>query len=225
MVDGVKRSYDASRRREQAAENRRRILAAAQQLFVDRGYGATTIAEIARTAQVAVETVYATFRNKPTLLYRAWDVAVGGDEQDVHLLHRPELRAVFGEPDLSTRLRRFATVNAAVMRRTARLRLAARSAADADPKVAGFLAGIDAARLDAMAVHARHAQATGQLAVPEDECRDVLFATTDGTLWRTLVHGQGWPDDRYAAWLGTLWVRMLVTPAGRVGFVSSPSGT
>jgi AcrR family transcriptional regulator len=210
IVDGVKRRYDSSRRREQAAENRLRILAAAQELFEDKGYGSTTIAEIARAAQVAAETVYATFRNKPTLLYRAWDVAVGGDEQEVHLLDRPELRAVFAEPDLPKRLRRFATVNTAIMRRTARLRLAIQSAADTDPTVATFLTEIDAVRLESLAVHAQRAQATGQLAVPEDECRDVLFATTDGTLWRTLVQRQGWPDERYATWLGTLWVHALV---------------
>jgi AcrR family transcriptional regulator len=212
IVDGVKRRYDSSRRREQAAENRRRILAAARELFVDKGYGATTIAEVARAAQVAAETVYATFRNKPTLLHRAWDVAVGGDEQDVHLLQRPEMQAVLIETDLPARLRRFAEVNTAIMRRTARLRLAVQSAADTDPAVATLLAEIDTARLEAMTVHARHAHATGQLAVPRDECRDVLFATTDGTLWRTLVDGRGWPDDRYATWLGTLWVSTLTTP-------------
>ncbi|MFD1046580.1 helix-turn-helix domain-containing protein, partial [Kibdelosporangium lantanae] len=93
-MDGVKRRYDSSRRREQAAENQRRIVAAAQELFTEKGYGNTTIAEIARTADVAAETVYATFRNKPTLLYRAWDIAVGGDDQDVQLLDRPEMRAL-----------------------------------------------------------------------------------------------------------------------------------
>jgi AcrR family transcriptional regulator len=207
----VKRRYDASRRREQAAENRARILAAAQELFEARGYGGTTIAEVARTAGVAAETVYATFRNKPTLLYRAWDIAVGGDEQDVHLLDRPEMQAVFAEPDLPTRLRRFASVNTVVMRRTAGLRLAAQSAAEAEPAVAAFLAEIDEARLAAMTVHAQRAKETGQLAVSEEECRDVLFAMTDGTLWRTLVQHQGWSDDRYATWLGTLWARTLTT--------------
>src|SRR5690349_4388687 len=100
MVDGVKRRYDSTRRLQQARENRQRILVAAQELFVDQGYGSTTIADVARTAGVAVETVYAAFRNKPSLLHRAWDVAVGGDEQDVHLLDRPEMREVFAEPDL-----------------------------------------------------------------------------------------------------------------------------
>jgi len=210
-VGDVKRRYDASRRREQAAENRARILAAARELFEVRGYGGTTIADVARTAGVAAETVYATFRNKPTLLYRAWDIAVGGDEQDVQLLDRPELQAVFAEPDLPTRLRRFASVNTTVMRRTAGLRLAAQSAAEADPAVATFLAEVDAARFEGMAVHAARAAATGQLAVSEDECRDVLFAMTDGTLWRTLVVRQGWSDDRYSTWLGTLWATTLTT--------------
>lgn len=217
MVEGVKRGYDSSRRREQAAETRRRVLAAAQALFVAKGYGSTTIAEIAQAAGVAVETVYAAFRNKPTVLYRAWDLAVGGDDEDVALLDRPEVRALFAEPELPTRLARFAVLNTAIMRRTAPLRLAVQSAAGADPAVVGFLADIDRARLEGMAVHARHAAATGRLAVPEEECRDVLFATTDGTLWRTLVEGRGWPDERYSAWLGRLWVALLVDrgePAG-----------
>ena len=130
----------------------------------------------------------------------------------LHLLARPEMRAVLDEPDLATRFTRFAALNTAIMRRTARLRLAVQSAAGADPAIAGFLAEIDRARLESMAVHARHAETTGRLAVPEEECLDILFATTDGTLWRTLVERQGWPDERYAAWLGRLWVAMLVDP-------------
>ena len=139
MVDGVKRRYDSTRRRQQARENRLRILAAAHELFVDKGYGSTTIAEVAAAAGVAVETVYATFRNKPTLLHRAWDVAVGGDEQDVHLLDRPEMRAVLTEPDLVTRLTRFVEVNTAVMRRTAPLLGALRGGDDPLSVLPGLL--------------------------------------------------------------------------------------
>jgi AcrR family transcriptional regulator len=214
MVDGVKRRYDSSRRQQQAEENRRRVLAAAHALFVEKGYASTTIAEIAGAAGVAVETIYATFRNKPTLLHRAWDLAVGGDEQDVHILERPEMRAVLDEPDLAVRFVRFATVNTSVMGRTARLRLAIQGAAGADPAAAALLDMIDRARFEAMGVHARAAAATGQLAVPVEECREVLFATTDGALWGNLVEGQGWSSERYAAWLGRLWVAMLV-PARR----------
>lgn len=212
MADGVTRRYDATRRRQQAQENRARILAAAHELFVDKGYGSTTITDIAAAAGVAVETVYAAFRNKITLLHRAWDVAVGGDEQDVHVLDRPEMRAVLGEPDLSARFARFAAVNTAIMRRTARLRLAILGAAGADPAAAALLAEIDRARLDAMGVHARAAAATGLLALSEEGCRDVLFATTDGSLWHNLVVQRGWSDERYAAWLGRMWLAVLVDP-------------
>lgn len=210
MVDGVKRRYDSTRRQQQARENRLRILAAAHGLFVDQGYGSTTIADVARAAGVAVETVYSAFRNKPTLLHRAWDIAVGGDEQDVHLLERPEMRTVLAEADLPIRFARFATVNTAIMRRTARLRLAVQGAAGSDQAAAALLSEIDDARLEAMGVHARAAAATGQLAVPEQECRDILFATTDGSLWHNLVERRGWPDEQYASWLGRLWVAVLV---------------
>lgn len=216
MTDGVKRQYDSSRRREQAAENRTRVLRAAHELFVERGYGRTTIADVAGAAGMAVETIYSTFRNKPTLLRRAWDLAVGGDEQDIALLDRPEMRAVFAEPDLATRLTAFAGVHTSVMRRTALLRLAVQGAAASEPAAARMLAEIDAARLHAMAGHAAAAAATGRLAVPDDECRDVLWSTTDGTLWHNLVTARGWPDERYAAWLGRLWVSVLVT-ASRPG--------
>lgn len=212
MADGVKRRYDSTRRRQQARENRLRILAAAHKLFLDKGYGSTTFAEVAAAAGVAVETVYASFRNKPTLLHSAWDIAVGGDEQDVHVLDRPEMRAMLGEPDLRARFVRFATVNTAIMRRTARLRLAVQGAAGTDPAAAALLTEIDHARLEAMSVHARAAAATGQLGVPEEECRDVLFATTDGSLWHNLVERRGWSDERYAAWLGHLWVATLIHP-------------
>jgi AcrR family transcriptional regulator len=210
VADGVKRRYDSSRRAQQARDNRLRILAAAQDLFAERGYGATTLIEVAAAAGVAVETVYAGFRNKATLLHRAWDVAVGGDDLDVHLLDRPELRAVFDEPDLRARLARFAVVNTAIMRRTARLLLAVRGAAGTDAAAADLLAEIDRARLESLGVHARAAAESGQLAVPEETCRDVLFATTDGSLWLTLVHRRGWSDEHYAAWLGRLWTATLV---------------
>ncbi|MGW3965190.1 helix-turn-helix domain-containing protein [Amycolatopsis sp. NPDC005003] len=210
MSGPVKRRYDSSRRREQAQENRRRILSAAHDLFVTRGYGRTTVADVAAEAGVAPETVYAAFKNKTALLHRAWDVAVGGDELDVPLLERPELRAVLAEPDLRARLARFAVFNTAVMRRTARLHLAVRGAAASEPAAAALLDEIDRRRLEAMAEHARAAARTGRLAVPEDECRDVLWSTTDGTLWHQLVERRGWSDERYAAWLGRLWASALV---------------
>jgi AcrR family transcriptional regulator len=210
MGERVKKRYNSMRRQEQARENQRRILRAASDLFVERGYGHTKITDIATSAGVAVETVYAGFKNKPTLLHRAWDVTVGGDDQDVPVHERPEFRDVLDEPDLAVRLRKHAVVNAAIMRRTAALHLAVRGAAASDRAAAAMLVEIDRQRLEGMAVHARAAAASGQLAVSEEECRDILWSTTDGSLWHGLVEQRGWADERYATWLGKLWVSLLL---------------
>ena len=91
MGETVKRQYRSTRRREQAEETRGRISGAAHDLFVTQGYGRTTIAEVARAAGVAVETVYAAYRNKATLLRHVWYSAMRGDDEDVRLLDRPEI--------------------------------------------------------------------------------------------------------------------------------------
>jgi AcrR family transcriptional regulator len=210
MDDTVKRRYSSVRRAEQARETRLRILRAAHDLFVDEGYGRTTIAEIARAAGVAVETVYAAYRNKPTLLRQVWYATFRGDEEEVRLLDRPEIRAVLAEPDLSARLLAHAVVITPVFRRITPLLRALQGAATSEPAAAAMLAEFDERRLDAAGLYARAAAATGQLAVSEEECRDLLAATLDGALWHRLVEDRGWSDDRFAQVLGALWVATLV---------------
>jgi AcrR family transcriptional regulator len=210
MPDAVKRPYRSTRRREQASETRRRIIRAAHDLFVSQGYGRTTIAEVAGAAGVAVETVYAAYRNKPALLRQVWYATFRGDEADIRLLDRPEIQAVLAEPDLATRLRAHAVVMTPVFRRITPLFRALQGAATSEPAAAVMLAEFDQRRLDAASHYARAAAATGHLAVSEQECRDLLAATMDGALWHRLVAERGWSQDRYAQLLGTMWVAALV---------------
>jgi AcrR family transcriptional regulator len=210
MTAPVKRPYRSARRREQAMETRLRIIRAAHDLFVSDGYGRTTIAEVARAAGVAAETVYAAYRNKPTLLRQVWYATVRGDEEDIRLLDRPEIRAVLAEPDLATRFRAHAVALVPVFRRMTQLLRALQGAATTEPAAAALLAEFDERRLDAAVYYAHEAAATGQLAVSEAECRDVLAATMDGALWHRLVGERGMSDDRYAQVLGTMWVAVLV---------------
>ena len=78
---------------------RRRIVDAAAELFVERGYGVTTLEQIAARAGVAVQTVYFHFGNKRTVLKEAVDVAAVGDDEPVALLERPWLDELRAEPD------------------------------------------------------------------------------------------------------------------------------
>jgi AcrR family transcriptional regulator len=212
MSELVKRQYNSTRRHEQAVETRLRIIHAARDLFVTRGYGRTTMVEIGAAAGVAVETVYAAYRNKPTLLRQVWYVSFRGDDEDVRMVDRPEVRAVLAEPDLVTRFSRHAAVVTAVFHRITPLLIALQGAAASEPDAAAMLAEWDERRLDACTRYAEAAAETGQLGVSADECRDVLAATMDGALWQRLVAERGWPDERFAAWLGRLWTSQLVNP-------------
>jgi AcrR family transcriptional regulator len=214
MARAVKtgRTYDSSRRKEQARASQRAVLRAAHDLFVEQGYGRTTIVDIAAAAGVSPETIYATFRNKATLLHRVWDVTVGGDDEDVVFHERPEVMAIRSEPDLAKRFRLHAAFSTRTARRIAPLQLALQGAAASDPAAAEMLDEIGRQRLAGMTVMAREAAKTGQLSVTEEECRDVVWSMTDGMLWHRLVIERGWDDERYADWLGRVWVAMLVRP-------------
>jgi AcrR family transcriptional regulator len=215
MSDAVKtRRYDSSRRRAQARATRLAVLRAAHDLFVEQGYARTTIAAVAAAAGVSAETIYAAFGTKATLLHRVWDITIGGDDEDVLYHERPEVQAVRAEPDLARRLRLQAELTTATARRIGPFLHALQGAAGADPAAAELLEEIGRQRLTGLGVMASEAAATGQLGVSEDECRDVLWSTTDAGLWRQLVLGRGWTDERFAAWLGDLWVAALrVGPA------------
>src|SRR6266540_1150871 len=68
-------------RRDRARATQWRIMKAAYTLFSEQGYAATTMAQVAEAARVAVQTVYFTFHTKPALLSRAYEVAVGGEPE------------------------------------------------------------------------------------------------------------------------------------------------
>ena len=212
MGEAVKRrSYDSSRRRAQATETRSAIVAAARDLFIEQGYARSTMADIAAAAGVSVETIYAAFRNKATLLHRAWDITVGGDDQDIVFHERPEVLAIRNEPDLAKRLMLHAAFSTQTAQRIAPFQLMVQSAAGADPAALAMLDEMGRQRLVGMTVMAAEVAKTGQLAVSEEECRDVIWSTTDGMLWHRLVNERGWTNERFADWLGHIWVRLLVT--------------
>lgn len=215
MGEAVKRKYDSSRRKEQARLTRRAIVQAAYDLFVEQGYGSTTMGDIAATAGVAVETVYAAFGSKVKLLRRVWDVTIGGDDEDVPFHERPEVLEMRAEPNNARRLEMYASLlTHQIAPRTVPLTLALRGAASAEPEAREMLEEMDRQRLQGMAFAAADLVKGGTLAVPEDEARDVLWATNVGDLWHHLVVKRGWERDRFARWLADLWKQMLLTSEG-----------
>ena len=70
MATGVKRRrrYNSPLRAEQADGTRRRVLAAARELFLARGYAGTTVAAVAQAAGVSPDTIYVSLGGKQGLL-------------------------------------------------------------------------------------------------------------------------------------------------------------
>lgn len=210
MVGPVKRSYDSSRRKDQARETERVVLAAARQLFVEQGFGRTTLVEVAEAAGVSVETLYARFRNKAGVLHRLWDVTIGGDDDEVVYLERPEIQLLHAEPDLARRLTLQARLFTQTARRVVPFLLMVQAAAGSEPAAAEMLAEMGRQRLAGISVMAAAAAATGQLAVTTEVCRDLIWAMTDGMLWHRLVQQRSWTDDQFAEHLAQVWISALV---------------
>src|SRR4051794_14715691 len=94
-----KRTYNSPRRAEQAAATRKTILDAAQKLFEEQGYAATSMAAIAKEAGVALKTVYLAFETKSGLLRALWHLRLRGDEDPSPVGERDWYQEVLDEPD------------------------------------------------------------------------------------------------------------------------------
>ena len=60
----AKRAYDATRRLEAARQSRRTVLDAAQRLFLERGFAAATMVDVADASGVSTKNIYKVFGNK-----------------------------------------------------------------------------------------------------------------------------------------------------------------
>lgn len=85
-VEPRPRIYRSDLRREQAAQTRRRVLAAAVEVFAERGYQGTTFAQLAERAGVSVETVQK-HGPKSALMWAAVEFASFGVEGEPDVLN------------------------------------------------------------------------------------------------------------------------------------------
>src|SRR5215471_8698746 len=137
MAEAVnpRRAYNSPRRREQAAGTRREILDAAQRLFEQQGYAATTMAAIAAEAGVALKTVYVAFETKSGVLQALWNVLLRGGREDVPVAEQQWYRAVLEEPDPERKLRLNARNSSAGKVRIGAILEVISTAAPADPDI------------------------------------------------------------------------------------------
>jgi AcrR family transcriptional regulator len=198
------RRYDGSRRQELARASRTRMVTSATDLFLERGFAATTVADVADAAGVSVQNIYKIFKSKAGLAKAAFDLAIAGDDEDVPMVERPSLRKVLDEPDARHKLTLYGEHLALVAPRHVPLQLVILAAAATDAEAAKVWEQLQAERLRGMSRFAADLEAQGHLrsGVSLTEARDVLWTYTSAELYRLLVVERRWSPRRYGRWVG-----------------------
>lgn len=203
-----RRPYRSTRRRQQAAETRALVLAAATSLFADRGWSATGMRDIAKEAGVAVETVYANFGSKTELLLTAIDVGVVGDAEPVPLSQRPEFAAL-GVGSVEDRITAAARMLCGINHRTWGLRRALNEAAGSEPQLASKLHELEHRRRDNIGQGVEMV-VRGPV---DDDLLDALWVVMGPDVFCLLTQVGARSVEDYERWLATT-IRRLLNGAG-----------
>jgi AcrR family transcriptional regulator len=192
------------------AQTEQRILAAATDLFQAQGYAATTLAAIARAADVGERTVYVRFGTKVALFQRVIDVAVAGSAEAAGIREQTRQRPALTARTAAQRVADFAQVGRSIMERTGALFAVALEAASTEPAIErSWQRGRMATR---QAVQEFWTAMSRDGLLPPGADGDWLVDTTTvlSEPETYLMMGKlfGWDLDRYEAWLAQSYTRL-----------------
>lgn len=208
----AQRAYDSTRRQELARRNRETMVASASALFLERGFAATTMADVAEASGGSVQNVYKVFTNKVGLAKAVFDRAIAGDDEAVPMIERSSLLKVREEPDPRRKLMLYGEHLEAVAPRHVPFQLVILDAAASDADAAKVWALLQAERLRGMTMFANDLAAGGHLraGVTAAEARDVLWTYNSAELYRLLVIDRGWSAKRYGRWAAQALISALL---------------
>ncbi len=207
------RSYDSTRRREQARATRRRTVEAAKTLLLERGYADTTLADVARRAEVSVETVYKSFGGKAALVKEVWDVTLVGDDEPVPLAQRAEFEAITREADPRRKIARYVALGGVLQQRLAALwAIVEEGAAAGNPDLRNLRTTVAGERLVGASRIVAQLQPHLRRDLDPAQARDAVWALISPEVRRLLVDERHWSTDEYEAWLARTLGETLLGP-------------
>lgn len=206
------RPYDSSRRQAQARQTRAALLEAARARFLERGYAATTVGEIAAAVGVSVETVYKAFGNKAGLLKAMFDVAIVGDDEPIPLQQREMVARIQAEPDGRKKLEIYGAAYAERAQRAVPVQLLVRDAAASDAGARAVLEQLNRERLTGMTAFSRHLHESKvfRKGVRQGDALDILWLYTAPEVYERLVIERGWSTRRFGTWITQQLVAALL---------------
>lgn len=212
MSSRGRRPYDSPLRQAQAAATRQAVIAAATRLFIERGFVATSVDEIARGAGVSRATVFASVGGKAELLKRAFDVALVGDDEPVPMPQRPWAQAVARASTAEAMLEAYADLVLFLAGRVGAITEAIRGAASADAQAREVWAKIQEERRIGAGNIVRFAIERGGIraGLDPEAAADVVWLLADPSLFMRLVVERGWTPRQFRDWLAaTLRAQLL----------------
>jgi AcrR family transcriptional regulator len=216
MTEEVKppRRYRSSARTRQREATRAAIVDAATAAFIENGYAATTIAQIAARAEVSPETVYAVFGTKRDVLRAVVEQMSEGAPKTAAWQTGDWLARVKAEPNQRRRLELMTDATRDVLRRVAPIDEIVRSVAASDPEIAKLQDELERRRRSDLRGLVQMLAEAGPLRVSIDDAVDLWWALYHSTgPYRSLTVDRGWSDRRARAALIDVVARALLDDA------------
>ena len=195
-----KRVYRSPLREEQARRTRAAVLDAAGRCFLERGYVATTMKDVADAAGVSVQTVFG-LGSKAALLLGCVDRAVVGDDEAVALAARePFLRFVESD-ELAAKLDALADLARSYIPRTSPIAAVFAAAASGDPEIGAAWEEYERRRWADARVLVGALEPWLREHLDVETATDIFWGVFSEAPIESLVRGRGWTLDRYVDFL------------------------
>ena len=208
-----RRTYVSPVREAAAAATRMAVLAQARELFIQQGYGATTIEQVARRAGVSKPTVFSAVGSKRELLKQVRDVAIAGDDDPTPVAARPSALHVLDTPHADEVLVRYARFVTRINSRYAPVNEVLTQAAGEDPELRQLLHESEAQRRHGAGVVVGDVATKARLRHSRRRSGDLLWNLTAPEHLLRLVRASGWSTRSFETWLAaTMCEQLLARP-------------
>jgi AcrR family transcriptional regulator len=207
MADDVKgrRRYHPPLRAEQADGTRQRVMAAARDLFLARGYAGTTVAAVARAAGVSPDTIYVSLGGKQGLLEGVLALARSDPEDPAQRGQEHHHDEVGTLADPHQQLRRLVELSCQTLARTSPVHAVLRGAADGHPFAAELYTRMLRIRLQLQTRNLQtYLDKSLRPGLTVKQAAERYSALLSPELYHLLTVEQRWPTRRYASWVADL---------------------
>ena len=188
------------------------MIDAATSVFLESGFGATTMKAVALAAGVSQATVEGRFGTKARLLKAAIDAAIAGDDEPTALLDRPWAVAARDAESVEELLSVVAGVLGPAQERSAGLVLAVFEGASKVPELEALAAQMTAQRAATArwVVERMTSLSPLQPGCDMEEAADTVWILMDPAVFTQLTRERGWSTERYQRWMVGAVTRLLL---------------